>query len=1004
MSWTKLSTFILFAALIFSACVSKRKKGDSSALGRFYHNTTGKYNAYFNANELLKVSIQNLERQHKDNYSEILPVFPYNAVASSDGEKANLDKVILKASTDISMHRISRWADDCYYLLAKAQYLKKDYETAEESYKFLLEEYSPQNIIRNSKKLSKKSKASIKKEKEIQAEEKKEAAAKSKKEKASAAKAKKKAKETARKKAQKKKKSGKSSAAQKKMQQQKSETPSQENQNKNTVAKEDKTGMATISEVPKTEKTPNVKNVGSKLVPHRPIYWEASVWAAKNLVERGKYYEALSILKDIDNDLNTPESVYEELYACYAHVQLRQNKLEAAIPYLKKAVEHAKSKKHRSRYAFILGQIYQRQNRPVSSDEYFTQVIQSKPNYEMRFQANMNLLLNQGLGSEHSATIEKDILKLLKDPKNADYEPEIYYSLAQIARKEGRLDQSVDYLKQAVGSKAKNNSVKANAYLQLADIHFERQSYTAAKLYYDSTVLMLPKNDERRSYPSKMVSNLQEIATQIDMIALQDSLIRISALSTKEKRALAIQIKNKNKAKFATPDNANPGMDNPFNRLNMDAPGLSDRFDRGIMENPIAASAKEKTASKDKASSYFAYDQRSLNKSRSTFEQVWGVRTLEDNWRRSNKTSFSTSFEEITQASEDKAGENLEEDLANILKGIPSNDQELAEAHNKIQNAMFRLGVLYREKIDQYRKSKETHLSLLEKYAGFERREDALYYIYLNCLDLNESDCADMASNELKSKFPNSRYTQILTDPSYVKNMMNKKDELVESYHHAYRQYDSKDFESAYKTLSIIKTNNRAPHPIDPKIHMLYAMCVAKVSGKEAYINELKNLVSQFPSTPEESRAKEILRFLKGDQDAFVTITQTQFEETQFKLEDSKTHYVFLVVFDPAEKQMDKIKIALSDYHNNYHRLDNLKMTTLVLDKDKNISIILIRQFEGKNAAMKYVSGAQRNQNEYIPGFVNYEIYAATQANYRKVLELSSVKEYQAFFNQNYNQ
>ncbi len=94
----------------------------------------------------------------------------------------------------------------------------------------------------------------------------------------------------------------------------------------------------------------------------------------------------------------------------------------------------------------------------------------------------------------------------------------------------------------------------------------------------------------------------------------------------------------------------------------------------------------------------------------------------------------------------------------------------------------------------------------------------------------------------------------------------------------------------------------------------------------------------------------------------------------------------------------------MSDYHNNYHRLDNLKMTSVTLDIEKNTSIILIRQFENKAASMKYVSGVQRNAAEYIPGFQNFEVYSVTQANYRKILELRSLKEYQQFYNQNYTQ
>ncbi|MFZ1515113.1 MAG: hypothetical protein WAT21_06910, partial [Saprospiraceae bacterium] len=185
--------YSFLVAFALSACVSRKKKGETSALGRFYHNTTAKYNGYFNANEILQNSISNLENAHKDNYSEILPVFPYNAVANADPEKGNLDKAIQKVSVDISLHRPSHWMDDCYLILAKAQYLKKDFETAENSFKFMLEEFKPSNLIKNNKRLREKSvkektkeKEKIKEEKKETAEEKKKLAKKTAKEKAKA--------------------------------------------------------------------------------------------------------------------------------------------------------------------------------------------------------------------------------------------------------------------------------------------------------------------------------------------------------------------------------------------------------------------------------------------------------------------------------------------------------------------------------------------------------------------------------------------------------------------------------------------------------------------------------------------------------------------------------------------------------------------------------------------------------------------------------------------------
>jgi tetratricopeptide (TPR) repeat protein len=843
-------SFLLVLAL--SACVSRKKKGETSALGRFYHNTTAKYNGYFNANEILQNSISNLERAHKDNYSEILPVFPYNAVANADPEKANLDKAIQKVSVDISLHRPSHWMDDCYLILAKAQYLKKDFETAENSFKFLLDEFKPANLIKNNKRLREKSVKEKTKEKEKVKEEKKQTAEEKKKLAKKTAKEKAKAKERAKKNAKKKK--GSSSKSKPKKSVEKTKEPSTAEIKTNASGPEVYVPVV----APKKTKTPNVTNVGSKLVPHRPAFWEASIWSAKNLTERGKYYEARDILKSLLEDPNTPEKLKGDLYATYAHIYLREKNYDNAIVALKSAVEGTKNKKKRARYAYILAQLYQKQNRPASSDEYYTQVVKLKPSYDLSFHAKMNMLINKGVSGEEPAQVEKDLSKLLKDPKNAEYAPELYFALAQIAIKDNRKEEGIHYLELCVWDKTPENNQKASAYHMLADLFFEDQKYQKSKYYFDSTLMSLSKNDERRNYVTKMVSNLKDIAEQLEIIALQDSLIKISKLSVKEKRALAIQIKNRDKAKLVQPeiDRQAMGMD----RLQM---GSNSPFDRSMVQNqdnlPSVGGDK---SSGGKPSGFFAYDQKNMNRGKSGYEQIWGNRILEDNWRRSNKTSF-TFQEEKTADQKETETDNLEEDLAAILKGIPSNDKEILEAHLKIQDAMFYLGVYYREKIEQYQKSKESHIALLDRYPDYERRADALYYLYLNCLDLNDQGCAASYSDQLKDRFPDSKYAKVINDPEYAKSLVVKQDEVTVAYTKAYDLYSAKNFTLANEVLQATKTKAINNHPLQAKIAMLSAMCSAQTGGKEMYMNALRDLVANFPALRKKVRLKKFCAFLK---------------------------------------------------------------------------------------------------------------------------------------------
>lgn len=184
---------------------------------------------------------------------------------------------------------------------------------------------------------------------------------------------------------------------------------------------------------------------------------------------------------------------------------------------------------------------------------------------------------------------------------------------------------------------------------------------------------------------------------------------------------------------------------------------------------------------------------------------------------------------------------------------------------------------------------------------------------------------------------------------------------------------------------------------LSPKIALLSAFCVAKTQGKDVYINALRDVIANFPATTEETKAKEILRFLKGDKDAFLEVTSAELNSAQFKIEDDKLHYAVVVLFKPEDKLLDKIKISISDYNIRYHKTENLKMSMVDLDPDNNLPLIHIKKFDNKDMAMKYYKGVERKPKEFCSVFENYEIYIINQTNYREILKLKTFKEYSTF-------
>jgi len=100
-------------------------------------NLTAHYNIYYNASELLKESEQNIQYAHRDNYDQLLEIFPLPTESTSEAEQENLNEVINKANR-IALEKFeSNWVDDAFLLLAKSEYLKGNYYNAAEYFSYV---------------------------------------------------------------------------------------------------------------------------------------------------------------------------------------------------------------------------------------------------------------------------------------------------------------------------------------------------------------------------------------------------------------------------------------------------------------------------------------------------------------------------------------------------------------------------------------------------------------------------------------------------------------------------------------------------------------------------------------------------------------------------------------------------------------------------------------------------------------------------------------------------
>ena len=185
---------------------------------------------------------------------------------------------------------------------------------------------------------------------------------------------------------------------------------------------------------------------------------------------------------------------------------------------------------------------------------------------------------------------------------------------------------------------------------------------------------------------------------------------------------------------------------------------------------------------------------------------------------------------------------------------------------------------------------------------------------------------------------------------------------------------------------------------------LLSAICTGSISGKDAYIIELKDVIAKHPGTPEQTRAKEILRFLEGRGGKPTSVSAADEAEAAKKyiVEHDKLHYMLIVITNKGNVKVNDAKSSLAGFNRLNNKLDKLRISNIYLGTDTNRPIMVIRKFNNKDKAMVYYDAAKAAGGDFIPDGMTYEMYPITQNNYRQILKDKSIEGYSTFFEANY--
>jgi len=650
-----------------------------------------------------------------------------------------------------------------------------------------------------------------------------------------------------------------------------------------------------------------------------------------------------------------------------------------------------KKKKDRARPTFILAQLQQKLDNSQRAIDLYEQVVKLKAPYEMEFYAQINQAMAFNRRSGNSDLIITKLTKMLADDKNIEYRDQIHYALAEVYLEERMKSPTKYHLQESLAANDKNKKQRGKTYLKLGDFHFEEREYAFAQAYYDSTTKYLPETHPRYADVLNKAKSLTDLVTELNIIALEDSLQKLAQLS---------------------PDD----LDKKINRIIEDEKREAERKAKEAEE--AAKAGKTPTGS---GSAWWAYNPALLESGQRNFVDKWGDRPLEDNWRRSRKSmSFTNSQEAEAEDSTATAASNnkVSRSFDDYKKNIPYSESDVEASNTKIKQAYYKSGLIYKENLYDFENAVGQWEELVSRFEDSDFHLLAYYQLY-RAYYAKEQDgyrnpfCPTCNSKHWGDKvldlYPDTEYAELVRNPNFKSMQALQESRERDEYEEVLISYRGRNYPEVVNRSNDVLGNQPNNH-LRPKYAFLRALSIGsleRMSGtRDEYIAALKEVKDKFPGTEESSKASDMLKELLGEvatekkEDKKDTATEDAAKENIFTFNRNNEHY-FAIIFEREKGNLNDIKAKAADFNATHFTSAGLKVSSNLLNKDLNV--VLVKSFFKFDEGMTYLNAFLANTE--MLGDLQVEDLKKVLISKENYIQLFKTKEFEAylrFFEKNY--
>ncbi len=769
------------------------------------------------------------------------------------------------------------------------------------------------------------------------------------------------------------------------------------------------------------------------------VYLNALNWKARTYMQLNNEKMAARLLDSVIVTLDSVKRDKGEPLATLAQMSIDRRDYPKAIDYLEKAIKESGNMLSRTRWPYILGQLYEQDKNYEASLKNYTKVEHSNAPFEMYFNARLSKIRINNLLNQQSSTRKTQLLKLIKDDKNLDYTDQIYYEVAEDYYSDGDYKKAQEYYQLSVKESTINQNQKGLSYLKLADLNFkEMNDYIIAKAYYDSAINTLPKNYPNYEQILKKSQNLEYLSTRFKIINTQDTLQSIAKLALPEREKKIAQLFEPkpqaivNEATIVTQKQNSSSVVNDNRQNNTFYFGSSIAISRGF----------------------------------SDFKKRWGNRILADDWRQSVKSSSQLNQQNITNAVANGNSVNTNQLIANDKSAIndqiraytallPLTAEQLTRSNQEIINAYFEIASFYQQVLLDQKEAIKVYETLLARFAQNNHLAASYYSLYLGYKGIDQTK-SDQYKNLVLTNYPSSSYAKTIIDPSYSTKQSALDIEINKIYNNVFTKYEKKEYADVIANVN--EVNQRFPgNTFQIQFDYLKAISIGKTENLDSLLNAFQKIKAQYPTDSLisplinnhliyinanlnvfKARKIALLDFDETEQKFVVQkvapVVQTQqavnlpiqqpiaptvsippvnkpvAKDTLLIVNNIKTDglfttaesatYYFVVNVGSMEVSVSSSRFGIGQFNRGTYAGSNLKHQLIDLPEDQ---VIYVGNFDSLNEVREYAEEINKQLSKIMKVPANiYNNFFISKENFDKIKDRGTLNRYLEFFKTNY--